>query len=871
MLITLNIKENTKNVTFLRQKLNDYIKAKLPILHIWAWNYLYYKGIDRAALKWRFETVPIPAELLQETDDLSNPTGRYLKLDYFYKTYEDLYGKYKYNYSGIPTKVNEYKNDILSREITAKVTSTTFDYNVTNFFQKVLINNFLGDQNFKDYLERIVEDLLLKNKAYLKIESFNLLRKVRLWTKIDYREKDKWNYIWGEKQKLPYKRGVFLDYVDPECVFPEPETKKPTDYFIGIPYTLNQLLFDYPDLIKIKDYLYPEQLFPYKKGEEIEFIYHNYNSLNFNFIVPNNQLFADKNSWLNKVWSLDFELSKMIDRPQYYWLWFYYHIASNPIEDTSGDYCCVFINNYELYSAPIPETDKTVPIVTFEMNSSSDYYGSSLVSNLRPLQDYINDLENIKRTQVAWLSTTNLAVNKSLLEDSDFVLDRHKINVLNIKTQEEEETEILEMKAQPKILSVGNVIQNVFLGNPQVINLVNVEVPILLNEMDNLYPKPLYRIQLQPAENQTKTSYSPVVPINNLIVKISHALSMAGEKYIKEIIGFIRFLNNTIKLENNNKQEKTKKILQAIGLDNLQIIVAKDEQEKREIQDRRLIEIFTEFTNQRIEQQRIFAIEQGLIKDTKQEFKKLKPEDIEKEAREKIVSLRAEFSKYDQTTYFVFEDLMMLGTEDIGLKVSIGKTKQEIIRDNIDFINLANNIGLSYSIDSNKILAEIANLYGINLEFLVTNPPDLATQTLARNFRANMLLYPDSTITQLLVQKFAGIAKDSMVFDPNNSSVQEWTYKIEKTKQNTLETTEETAKAQTKARVLQNKLINELNNVNPETVAKNQVENYIPAPKPIIESKTSVPEFKNKVPIKGEKEPNLETKRTSNDEPNDFS
>lgn len=870
MLIPINLKENSKNVSFLISKRNEYIKEKIPILNIWAWNYLYSKGIDKASLKWRFENVPIDLELTKDFDNLSNSKGIFKKINYF-KTYEELYGKYKYNYAGIPAKLNEYKNDILSRELSAKVTSTTFDYNVTNFFQKIILNNYLGDNNFKHYLEKIVDDVLIKNKSYLRIESFNLLRNVRVWDNVDYKSKEKWDYEWSQVNKLPYKRGVFLEYINPECVFPEPNTKNPTDYFIGVPYTLNELLLNYPELIKIKDSLYPENLFPYKVAEDIEFIYHNYHHLKYKFVVANNTLFNENTSWLNKLWNSELDILKILNKPNYYWIWFYYHIASNPVDDTSGDYCCVFINNYELYSAPIPEADKSIPLIMFEMNNSNNYYGESMVSKIIPIQDYINDLENIKRTQVGWLTTTNLAINKNLIEDGDFMLDRHKINIINLKTEEEVESDIIGIYPQQKVLSVGNVIQNISIGNPQAINLCNIEIATSLNEIDSIYPKPLYKIQLQPAENQIKSSYSPVLPINTLLNKINLSLSFGAEKYIKEVIGYIRYLNNIIKLENNNKQEKTKKILQAIGLDNLQIIVAKNYKEKREIQDKKIIEIFTEFSNQRIEQQRQLAIQQGIIKNPEKEIKKLIPEDIEKEARKKIESLRAEFSKYDQTTYFIFEDLMMLGTEDINLKISIGKTKEEIIKDNIDFVTLANNMGLSYSIDTNKVLAEIANLYNINLEFLLTNPPDLITQNLARNIRANMLLYPDSTITQLLIEKFAGLNREDIVFNPNNSATSEWTYKIEKTKQNTLETTEETTKTQTKAKLilnqeaLQNKLINDINNVSKETLAKKQTENYIPAPKPKIKADISTMEFKNKVPIIGDKEPDLETKRFSND------
>lgn len=845
MLFKIDPKAKHENVKQLRAKLTKFISAKMPIIQRWAWNELYMQGIDRKALEWRFNRIP-SREMVDYVDEAGKKTGEKGPRDYY--TLEEIKGTYSYNMRGVPTKVTEYLEDGCSREINVDVNSTSLLPTHVNFCQKVLQEGMINDTEWLSSVRKKKRDILVKGKAFDSVESFDLTRKVRTWKELG--DKAVGGFVWDEAAELPYKRGVFVEYIDPEWVFPEPGTLNPTEFFVGKPYTYSEFILNFPDLYdkavpgmtdmmniaryKKTDMIYPETLFPYQIDKPISALYHNWREID----NPTQTLFCHGQAgipWLNDIWNLDSKGFSLMEKTGYdhkIWVWKYYHLAHNPIPEkdkngkekrnTSGDFCCIFVNDWQLYAGPILEADKNAPLVAYSFKEDRlDYWNKSMVDELRPIQDNINDMENVKRTSLDNLSTTNLAVNKKLIE-SDIVLDRHMINIVNIETEQDKEDQMSLQQQGP--LNVGNVIQNMQLGNPAAVSLSKTEIIDKLGEMDELYPKPIYKIQLLPAQAQIQTHYSSNPIINNLNKNFNDSQSKVGEKFLKETLGFIRYVNVQLGEELNQKAKKKgeregKEILRAVGLAGLPIIVAKDFKQMKQISLEKKIDQFIEYKNQMDEEQRQTQ-QQSLQAETGQnveipELPKLTKKQVMAN-KELVKSIEAEVP--DDNVYFVFEDLIMQGTDDLQVKISFDKTRQELVQETQEFITIMANLG-TY-IDNSVMAEKLALLFNQNLKVLDTNPPDQLTQTLLRNFRINSNLYPEGSMVQKIYQKFAGLTEEETKFNPNNPALMDWVTKTVTAHQLGLESAEETSKVTTKAKAAFEQIRKQIN-TSPETQAEN--------------------------------------------------
>jgi len=240
MLFKIDPKYNTEEVRDLMSKRTYFIGDKLPTLRRWTINKLYNEGISIEALEWRYKNIPVD----KMVDDLKDgvPTGEKI-LKKIYTTKEKEFGKYRYNKQGIPTKVGEYITDISSRDIAHNVTSIVLGKEEKDFINKVLQVGLLSDSQLESDLRKLIEDITVLGTGMMTSENFDLIREVLSWTGL----KDG-KYKWSKKDSLPYKRGVYTRYIDPETVFPEPDTETPTEMFVGKPYTYGELILNYPEL-----------------------------------------------------------------------------------------------------------------------------------------------------------------------------------------------------------------------------------------------------------------------------------------------------------------------------------------------------------------------------------------------------------------------------------------------------------------------------------------------------------------------------------------------------------------------------------------------------------------------------------------------
>jgi len=466
--------------------------------------------------------------------------------------------------------------------------------------------------------------------------------------------------------------------------------------------------------------------------------------------------------WIDKLTNVDTNLDqyKEISSDNKYWVWTYYNLAYDPSDDNSGDHMCIFMDNWQLYSGPIINADKEIPIVNFKFSSTRDYWSKSMVDDLRSVQDTLNRIDNIKRTTLEFASTSNLATNKNVIS-GDFSLSPHKVNVLEVDTQEESSIEALS-GGYGKNLSVANVIQPLRIGNIEAIEANQAEIQNLLMEMDGLYPKPTYKTQGLAEGQQTNTLYSPNVEINNMIQRFTHNLSTVAEKHIKETIHSIKYMTF-----------KDSKFKDGINLYGHLVKVVETKEEKLMSQAKKVVPAY----NSQIEQENQQA-QQASIQNPQQEVQKQEPIDpkniksvddavqmIAKAAQKKIV---------DATVYFIYQDMVLLGYNDLQVTLSFDKTKDQLVADTMAFIEAMKAAGVF--VDASSLGERLSVLYGQDSKMIASQAPDPILQSLINSggLRVNSLLYPSDGATESIISKFLQIDEKEFQWNPQDYNMAKW-------------------------------------------------------------------------------------------------
>lgn len=762
MIITYNpkfnpkIKQNkkeTKPIEELNSKLRYFINAKLPIINRWNENSLHLKKLDSKAFEWAFNMITSP-----EMVEVQKENGEMEKINK-YKTKEDMYGKYTYNAKGIPSKIKDYIDDIVAREQVANIQSMVLSPNDKNLLTKILQEGFINDTEWKTTIKKqIIEDILCKGDFFVSVDSYNLTRNVRRWDKLD-KEGD---YIWGKAEEMPDKIGTFVQYIDPEFIFPEPDTDNPQEFFIAKPYTYSEFIREFPELEsnvikksyeigKIsnttnqsmgKETIYADEPFPYRVVDRMIDLYENKHKIGNNGNAQLNNWFHDP--LRGNCRGTHYE---RLEDTRRIWVWTYYNLNYDPNNNKIGDHCIKFVNNWQLYSGAIPNADKEVPFVKcgFEKVKGS-YWSRSMVDELRPLQEKINDIENVKQANLDMLMTTNLAINSKLISPH-ISLDRMEINVIPMHTEDEE----------PGIIETFNVaqtIQPLALGNANGLEAADRSINEVLMQMDAMFPKPISNVQLQPEQNVKDSNFSPVLRLNTIINQINSALSNIGVKFIKETVGTIRYFNI-----------KGGKAL-TLPINVLPIKVVKD-QEEREIEKAK--EALISFNNYLSSQQDTNQPPQEMIN----------PASIETlEMAGQVMQLiqSSGFPIESNTTYMLYDNLVRFGSSGLELKVSLSQSRMEVIKDTQEFISVVNAIG-GVTINPALLVKELAVLYNQNLDILATDPPDAVVQAILQkgNFRVVSQDYLGEGAAAMIRKKILGI--DPVPFNPENEKYQEYVNK----------------------------------------------------------------------------------------------
>jgi len=759
----------TKPIQDLTRKLEYFIEAKMPTINKWIKNDLYLYGIDNYAFEWAFSKTEDAGIVKTEVNGIEEQIA-------IRKTKEEIYGRYRYNNKGIPSKVKDYIDDIVAREQVADIKSILLSPNDKTILTRILQEGFINDIDWKTNIKSLlIRDLLSKGDFFVGINSYNQTRNVRNWNKLD----KEGNYIWDVAEEMDYKNGCFIEYLDPELVFPEPNTDNPQEFFIAKPYSYSEFIREFPDLEKnvVKNSnekgtlnntpydnksIYPEDKFPYKITDKMIDIYQNRYKA---------EEFRNNIHWFNSVFNGS-NYSHLYDDRKI-WVWTYYNLNYNPNDNNIGDTCFQFVNYWQLYSGAIPTADKDVPFIrgSFKKNKGT-YWSSSMVDELKPIQDEINEIENVKKANMGMLMTTNLAVNSKLI-NSNIVLDRRRVNVIDLKNEDDSPLN--------SAISVQQALQPLQLGSVNALESADRDILDLLSQMDTLYPKPISAVQLQPEQNIKDSNFSPVLRVNTIIHQINSYLSHIGSKFIKETIGNFRYFN-----------ARNKKPLH-LSFSVLPVKVVKDEEEKSIEQAKEMLIIY----NNIIQQQQDPNNPQQLIDPAT-----IKTVELANET--KIMIQQAGVPITINNTYIVSDNLLKYGSSGMDLTISLEKSRAEVIKDTQEFITVVNNIG-GVTIDPSKLVKQLAILYSQNLDMLITNPPDPVVQSILGkgNFRIVSQDYLGEGAAATIRKKILGI--DPVPFNPDNEKYQEYVYKTT----TTVALADQSAENQTKLDIIAKQLLND--------------------------------------------------------------
>ena len=798
MLLKIQPKYKTDLIVSLNQKLNEYINHKKPTMFRWMINELYFNGISPTALKWRFHKTD-RRQLVDEYDTEGQPTGQQVEKPNLISL-EDELGAYKYNHRGIPTKVKDYLDDITNREIAVDCQSFSMDLNSLDFIKKIITDELIGDKDWHANIYKVIKDQLIKGNGFLMNESFDLIKQIKTYT-----THDNGKYTWNKDVEVPYKRGTYTSYVDPECVFVEPGTTTPSELFIGTQMTYSELITTFPELEKLvnnpntknfnnkyqskQETINTTNPFNYNLADKITTMYHNYTDTKQYSSYGLEMGWNNCNSFLNRLQTNDnYYNGFLMDNK--FWVWKYYNLKYNPNDDNSGDFFTLFVDNHELYSGPILELDKDLPIVNFAFNrDSKTFFSDSMVDKIKPIQDQINEFANIKKNGIEWLSTTNIATNRKFIQPN-FTLDKYRVNVLDTSTMEDKGQEGMGPNLEQP-MPIGNVVQPFSIGNVNAITLSQQEIDLLLFEMDEMYPKPISKIQAQPQQAQENTTYSPTISVNQLINQFTYQLSNLGEKFVKETIQALRYFQ----IKDKQKElylydqvievvdsEESKLIKKAIKLFNK--YEAQVKQQKQQEGEQQAQQDYDTIINdvQMTDEQKAQA--KGIYDQKLEALKNLdltggqKAQDVikDKATATQVIADMTQNKIVDETIYFTMDSLVLLGSQDLKMHINFNKSKDEIIRDTKQFMADMQSFGVI--IDTSKVGESLALLYGQNLNVLPANPPDpIVSQLLAKGaIKQNHLFYPDAAATKAALTKFFQLSPQELVFDPNNGDTQKFAF-----------------------------------------------------------------------------------------------
>lgn len=765
-------KKEIKPIEVLHSKLKDFITAKMPTINKWTLNELYVEGLDKDSFDWQFGVYYINTL----SEQINKETGEKIILPRA-TTKAGEFGRYRYNMKGIPSIFNNYIDDITAREQVAEIKSMRFGELDKALVSRIVNQGMINDVDWETEINpKIIHDVLCKGDGFGMVSTYNQVREVHKWKKLD---KDGRIVYDTETEEISDKRGCYIEYLPSEFVFPEPNTENPKEFFVAKPYTYSQFVQEFPDLEDkvIKNGNEKGQLnngtysdknihttnpFPYRTADKLIDTYRNFDKkekpesyYQASSIPSLAGKIANNEAWFNGVFNDKYTASihsNLFGKDDKIWVWTYYNISYDPHTNKVGDTCVMFVNNYQLYSGAIPHADKEAPFIKFSFKpNKGTYWSNSMVDQLRPLQDEINEIENIRKNNLAHLMTTNLIANTKLLKGS-ISLQRREINVIDVES--ENDTNFAQTP-----LNVNQVVQPLQLGNNNGLQAADLDIAELLSQMESLYPKPISQMQLQPEQNIKDNNFSPVLRVNTIIKRINTFLSKLGLKFLKETIHTILYFNKLDKKEIY------------LDIQNLPIKVVATEEE-------RIISLAKDVTvkyNAQLQQQVSEAQQQGMQVDINNiptiDINQIKTINNAYFALSSIGN--SGFPINTETLYFVYDNLIQFGESGLDLQVRINKSRRELINENKEFLAEIAALGGVY-LDPSKIANKLAILYNQDLDMLLSNPPDALAQAIIRQTRVMFQdnLAEETTnkiLTRLLGEDFTNIA-----YNPNGLKISDF-------------------------------------------------------------------------------------------------
>ena len=540
---TIDRSKNAYNIiSRLDTLLGTFIANKRHITKKMTKGYLDYHGLTSDKFSWRFERILNKSgENLNAVDENGMPINR--KCDEEVNTAEEFYGMEYESVNICQDKVDEYYNDVASRNFSVGVKSIA--YTSIRYIFSNLISKKFDNHRFKQELQK---------------SQFNGGPKGTGFLRVCFEDKEK---LFGSLSSSPIKTntGVKIESVDPEDVFVDVNSQNPQEMFIVSEYEVSELLGKFPILDdkkliierftdNILDEKIPDNANFIKKtwrrprhvGEKLLEIY-NTNDLSDNrfqyllngikakgnitneadgkvmFLEGYSSIFYNNylNSWTDTP---DGYRDKKYEVVEYYNL-------------NSGLYV-VYIDDIILYlgkegskdkgkeNKGIPEPFKTLPIVPIYMdNKYTGYFGNPLTEYFSSFQKMITEADHAQRIN-SLLTGQETVIMDSNQIDEDYHPDKQiqisknsPLNTIHIKP------DLVEGRLQQAITPL------MFSNNSSIIHQNRKND--LYNMMERQFPSLKAIIASNSPEAQRDTMYSRDTRINLTLKR--QCLSLAELAY----------------------------------------------------------------------------------------------------------------------------------------------------------------------------------------------------------------------------------------------------------------------------------------------------------------------------------------------------
>lgn len=751
-----NIKPDTKrfkesqNLACELRRRRDYLNLKMvPLKRKWANSEMMANRVSRDAIYHRFCAEPDRAG--KQTADGIQGTS---------KTNETREGRYVCT-PLIQQKVDQIKEEYCSR---------TFDCNVKSLAKQEhnYLIQFLQDEVFKssDFNKAhysAFEDAVVKGTGFLRTKLYDIRNEEEyvVFKKGKKGARKSFDYV---KEEIVSGKGLIPEYVDVEDVIIDPSVENPHECFICSHLDLYEAQKMFPSLknyfwdvfndevnkskenkneLRDKGYILPETLSFYKVGK---FFVDAYKEPDFYSTITRNKkseytdnVVHDINTpsnmntnWFdnavgydsfNNIWGKYYfgngydSLNNLLYRDKYLLTEYYYWGPNSRY--------VVMIGDFILYDGPMIEPFRDNPLTPlyFNYKKGNGIFGKSLPEKVYESVLELNEVEIKKKVAINISSAVMMGVDESQLEDSDTPIEVKPFTTIALRNS------LDTTKPMRPLEQIG-------IQNPGI-ELQQFRGESLKQEIEKIYPDITALTNQLPKEEIESIFYSRSLKINLILKTNAEQLSDYAHKVflnkLRELEYFEEEGKPFILPVADNRPERQRAIFvrksreelsevfntvqEALGMQYEQEVMMNAQQLQQDPETQQQLAQIQEqgkaMLSKAIEaKNKQGNVDPNIIKQLEATVQK----DVEERGKAFLMQKASQMTPkpLDENMYISYDDISYIkGSVDI--RFQFNKTKKEIQRDILEFVNFVNSNQLSQvSVDMTAVARQFAVAYDLN-------------------------------------------------------------------------------------------------------------------------------------------------------------